>query len=147
MNSILYADNRNPIGFSITATSAKWEPFPVSLAFCCVERQWRGKILELRRVIKTSRAHLRCFDDSTQLEDLTTVLAFCAAGGQWNRKWFLFGGSSSYWKTNWIFWISDYIRTKNYLIKSMGLFVTHKTSFSDMWIIMLKKYCIYCIIQ
>ena len=39
MNSILYADNRNPIGFSITATSAKWEPFPVSLAFCCTERQ------------------------------------------------------------------------------------------------------------
>ena len=97
-DGIFHSELESAISFPITATSAKWQPFPVSLAFCCVERQWRGKILELRRVIKTSRAHLRCFDDSTQLEDFTEPLAFRAAEGQWNRKWLSFGGSSSYWE-------------------------------------------------
>ena len=58
--------------FQKGATSAKWEPFPVPLAFGAAIRGWGDQILELRRVIKTSHAHLRCFDDSTQLEDLTT---------------------------------------------------------------------------
>ena len=65
LNPILYVDNIATKNFSKAATSAKWQPFPVSLACCWAERQWRGQILELRRVIKTSRMSARCFDDST----------------------------------------------------------------------------------
>ena len=85
------------------ATSAKWEPFPVSLAFGAAIRGWVNQILVLRRVIKTSRSTARCFDDSTQRDDLFCWTAGRAAESQWNRKWLSFGGSSTFLKNFHIF--------------------------------------------
>ena len=99
----LYVDYRNPIEFWKGALASKWGQFIISLAFGAAIRGWVNQILVLRRAIKTSRSTARCFDDSTQRDDLFCWTAGRAAESQWNRKWLSFGGSSTFLKNFHIF--------------------------------------------
>ena len=71
-NPNLYKEYGDMIHFSISAMASKWGQVKISLAFCCMEHHSRSYVRELHRVIKTSHAPLRCFEDSTQIELLTT---------------------------------------------------------------------------
>ena len=92
-----------PRNFQKGALPSILEQFFFSLALRAANGGSAKQILGLRRVIKTSRSTARCFDDSTQHDDLFCWTAGRAAESQWNRKWLSFGGSSTFLKKFHIF--------------------------------------------